>query len=121
MPMGNKSLELKFEDIETSSPELSVADGCCQDTTAVGIPGSVLTTKLSGMFMNTGFSSSVFKHNVYFYKNLVLLPVDSDTSYAKVLSDTPLFTISNKCILRSYFPLAWKIEIQELSVKEPYL
>ena len=69
MPIGNVSPELKFEDIVTDPKELSLPDGCCQDTIAVGRLGSVLTTKFSGTSMKTGFSSSVFKHTVHFYDN----------------------------------------------------
>ena len=65
IPIGNVSTELKFEDIVTGPPELSVADGCCQDTTAVGSSGSVLTTILSGMSVKDGFSSSVLKTYLY--------------------------------------------------------
>ena len=59
-PIGNVSPET-WLDVRVTEPELSLAIGCVQSTTAVGSSGSVSWVMFAGVPVMTGYSLSIDK------------------------------------------------------------
>ena len=77
------------------SPELSVAEGCCQTASAVGWPGWVFNVWLSGHISNSGASLSKIRKSNYWQREIHRIHIITLTKSSLLVKERILSTFYN--------------------------